>query len=380
MQKQVLKLDYTLQTPAERNELVKQIIDSLPPEKLTNRYLQILSDYIIYAKTKEERKAVYGVNTQNRMITINKRETSYEGLTAKFENGQDGVYNLIIENDKNIILTPKISITQEDLKKVPGLKELREAIEEVEREQKRARGQRKFLLMKQLIQMRQDQYVLKNAFYKPIFCLNAVKNFHSLSFDEKITINEDGTLNNTGLISFFNPKHLSLLLCNYAKLKEDCYGRFTADGYYMMMDLDKLVEKTLPKNYPLYYKILIYKIDGKQNIQIQKLLKEEFGITYSVEYISALWRKKIPKILADQAERDYLIWYYRNVESGHWKKCTCCGQVKLAHNKFFSKNNSSRDGFYSICKDCRNKKSSKMKNISKIVKRIPYRKEGDENN
>lgn len=45
------------------------------------------------------------------MVTINKRETSFEGLISKFENGEDGIYNLITE-DKNIIFTPKISITE----------------------------------------------------------------------------------------------------------------------------------------------------------------------------------------------------------------------------------------------------------------------------
>lgn len=56
----------------------------------------------------------------------------------------------------------------------------------------------------------------------------------------------------------------------------------------MMEDLDNLIEKTLRDNYPLYYKLLIYKIDGKQNAEIQLLLDEEFGITYSVEYLSSL--------------------------------------------------------------------------------------------
>ena len=86
------------------------------------------------------------------------------------------------------------------------------------------------------------------------------------------------------------------------------------------------------------------------------MLDDEFGITYSVEYLSSLWRNKIPKLLAEQAKEDYLIWHFTYVEKGKWKKCSRCGEVKLANNKFFSKNNTSKDGFYSICKKCRNKK------------------------
>jgi len=42
------------------------------------------------------------------MITVNKRETSYEGLVGKLENGEDGIYNLMTGGDKNILLVPKI--------------------------------------------------------------------------------------------------------------------------------------------------------------------------------------------------------------------------------------------------------------------------------
>ena len=83
-----------------------------------------------------------------------------------------------------------------------------------------------------------------------------------------------------------------------------------------MEDLDRLIEKTLKDKYPLYYKLLIYKIDGKQNVEIQQLLQEEFGISYSVEYISSLWRNKIPKLLAEKEKEDYLIWYYTYQEYG----------------------------------------------------------------
>ena len=362
------KLDYTVQSPEERNKIVTKIVETLPPQKLTNGYLEVLANYIIYAKTKEERKRQDSVNTDNRLITINKRQTSFQGLVGKFENGEDGVYNLFTE-DKNIIFTPKISITEEDLEEIPALRELRNAIEQVEKAAKTARGKRKYLLKKQIIQMRQDQYVIKTSYKQPIFCLNAVKNFSSMSFDNNVSISQDGKIKDKSLISFMNPKHVSALLRNYSRLKEDCYGKFYTDGYYMMESLDKIVDKALKEKYPLYYSLLIYKIDGKSNLEIQDLLKKEHGIRHSVEYISSLWRNKIPKLIAEQAEIDFLHWYYLEKEKGKWKKCSRCGEVKLAHNKFFSKNNSSKDGFYSICKQCRNKRK-RMIPKPEIIKRI----------
>ena len=53
------------------------------------------------------------------------------------------------------------------------------------------------------------------------------------------------------------------------------------------------------------------------------------------------------------------------------------GAIKLAHNKFFSKNSSSKDGFYSICKSCRNKKIKPASSsvTPKIVKKIYLRRD-----
>lgn len=348
------KLDYSLQTPQERNELVKKIIDETPPEQLTNKYLTILSDYIIFAMDKKERKKKK-ILTDNRMVTVNRRETSFQGLAGQLENGEDGIYNMIA-NDKNIIFMPKVTITEEDIKEIPGLKDLRDAIDSVEKQFKAATGKRKFLLKKQLIEMRQDQYVLKRAYRQPMYMMNVTKSFSKLQLDGKITITEDGQVKSTELVSLFDQKHISALLCNYSKLKEDAWGKFSSDSYYLMEDLDNLIERTLKDKYPLYYDLLIYKIDGKQNIEIQELLNKKHGIKHSVEYISSLWRNKIPKLLAEQAQEDYLIWHYTMQERGKWKRCSRCGEVKLAHNRFFSKNKTSKDGFYSICKCCRNKK------------------------
>ena len=350
-----IKLDYSLETPEERNELVKKIIDNTPSEQLTPKYLEILSDYIIFAMDKQERKQKQ-ILTDNHMVTVNKRETSFEGLVGRLENGEDGIYNMIA-NDKNIIFTPKFQITQQDIAEIPELKQLVDAIAEVEKAEKKAVGKKKFLLKKQLIAMRQDQYVIRSAYKPPIYCMNAIKSFSKINFDENVSISGNDEIEDNSLVSFFNPKHISALLCNYSRLKEDAWGKFYSDSYFLMEDLDTLIEKTLRDSYPMYYDLLIYKIDGKQNLEIQSLLNQKHNVKHSVEYISSLWRNKIPKLLSEQAQEDYLIWYYTTQKKGKWKKCSRCGEIKLAHNKFFSKNKTSKDHFYSICKCCRNKKN-----------------------
>lgn len=75
-----------------------------------------------------------------------------------------------------------------------------------------------------------------------------------------------------------------------------------------------------------------------------------------MEHLSTLWRNKIPKMIAQQNKEDYLVYHYSNKEKGRWKRCSQCGQYKLAHRYFFSKNNTSKDGYYSMCKECRNKR------------------------
>ena len=345
-----IKLDYSLGAD-ERLALVQEILSKKPNP--SPQYLEILSNYLIYNMTKEEKKEKK-ILTDNRMITVNKRETSYQGLVTKFENGEDGLYNLITE-DKNIILSPKVSITADDIASIAPLAQLKDAIDIVEKEAAAATGKKKYLLKKQLIQMRQDQYAIKNEYKQPMYASSIIKSFIKGDFAETVSIGSDGEPISNGLVTFFNYKHISALLCNYSNLKENAYGNFTDDIYFVMEDLDKLIEKTLPQE-PLLYRILTYKIDGKQNMEIQKLLKEEFNKSYTAEYISCLWRNKIPKLLSEQAKEDYLMWYYTEKERGQWKKCSRCGEIKLAHNRFFSKNSTSKDGYYSICKCCRNKK------------------------
>lgn len=352
--KLLIKLDYTLESPEERNALVEKIIQETPQEDLTPAYLEILSNYLILCMEKQEKKEKK-ILTDNRMITVNKRECSFEGLVSQLENGEDGIYNLIKE-DKNTIFQPKISITKKDLETIPFLQQLRNTINDWEIALKTASGRPAYIIKKALIEMRKDQYIIKQAYQRPIIFNKLTRSIvPHLKLEDTSWIDETGEIHIEG-VSLMDSKIISAILCNYSKLKQDSFDQFNGDTYYLIQSFEQVCDKAL-QNYPLYMKLVECKIDGLQNVEIQTILEEEFGIKHSLEYISSLWRNKIPKLIAQKAKEEYLNWYY-HYKDLPFKKCSRCGQKKPAHNDFFSKNKTSKDSFYSICKVCRNKKRS----------------------
>ena len=345
------KLDYTLESPEERKQLVEKILAETPDP--SPAYLETLADYLVLCMEKQERKE-RKLLTENRMATVNKRETSFEGLVSQLENGEDGIYNMIT-NNKNVIFQPKVTITKADVEEIPGMRELREAIKYWEARLKTASGRDAYIIKSTIIELRKDQYVLKNSYRRPIVLTKITRSKNYIPLDDDFSFDDDGFIVPEG-ISFCNPKVCSGILCNYQDLKLSGEGHFDKDTYFMMYDFDIVMEAALA-DYPLYKKIVDLKIEGLQNIDIQEELEKEFGIKHSLEYISSLWRNKIPKLIASEAEDRTLNWYFLNEMKGKYKRCSRCGQIKLAHNKYFSKNKTSKDGFYSICKSCRNAKA-----------------------
>lgn len=197
--------------------------------------------------------------TDNRMMTVNKRETSFEGLVSQFENGEDGIYNLITEN-KNIIFQPKVTITKKDLQEIPELRQLREAINAWELKAKTASGRDAYIIKSTLIDLRKDQYIIKNAYRRPITLTKITHSKNVMPLDETVTINSDGTLSSSGF-SLLDPAVCSAILCNYSKLKEDSWGYFENDMWYLIYDFERTCDKAL-KNYPIYQRIVECKIDG----------------------------------------------------------------------------------------------------------------------
>ena len=329
-----IKLNYKIDNLEERIKIVDEICKEHADE-LSTKNLETLSDYILNLMEKDEKKKKE-ILTQNRMSTVNKREMSFEGLAAKFENGEDGVYQLM-KNDKNMILTPAIKITKKDIEELPFIAQIRDAIAFF-----RNIENKNYIVQQAIVDLSQQQYAIKNAYRKPI-------QFRSLVQPQSTSFDWDD------IIDFKNYEHIAALIKNYSKLKTKVSEEINNEIYWVLIDLERVIDAALEEKYPMLYDILIDKIEGVQNVDVQKNLEQKYGKSYSIEYLSNLFNNKIPKLIAEEAEKQELIWHYTYVEKGAWKKCNRCGQIKLLHSKFFSKNSSSKNGFYSICKDCRKK-------------------------
>ena len=367
-------LDPKITDPLERVQIVERIIANSSPEQLNTYALNALSNYIIFSMDKKERLQ-NNIITKNHKQTIAKREVSLEKFAENLANrnsswnkdkisSDDILYELAV-NDKNILFMPKNSITQDDIETIPGMKELVAGIQNISDQIKKreANGENCGTLVKQLIELRLDQYELRAIYKKPIKFLNVRKSINNLDLTEKVVEGADGLPHSTGIINLYTPAHISLLLGSYSKIKEECWDNFESDIHWLMEDLDNLIEKTFKKNFPMYYDLIIYKIDGKSNLEIQDQLAIDYNIRHTPEYLSALWRNKIPKMIAETASKEWLVWHYTEEAQEKKKKCSKCGQIKLANNVFFSKNNRSKDGWYSMCKECRNKKYKEAKKI-----------------
>ena len=71
----LIKLDYTLTSPEERQQLVEKFLEENPNPG--EKYLEILADYLVLCMEKQEKKEKK-ILTDNRMTTVNKRETSFD--------------------------------------------------------------------------------------------------------------------------------------------------------------------------------------------------------------------------------------------------------------------------------------------------------------
>ena len=101
-----MKLNYEITDVRARQALVEEILRTR--ESWTAIELKQMADYILAADERIEKREIL---TDNRLVTINRREISYQSLANKLDGGEDALHSLI-KNDKHMILSPHIQITE----------------------------------------------------------------------------------------------------------------------------------------------------------------------------------------------------------------------------------------------------------------------------
>ena len=359
-----MRLNTKLKEPQQRMSLVEELLqDNL----ITKSQATYLADYLLFvteaSQTTKERQEEYPIITKNRDATLSKRQISFEETVANLPNGEDGIYAMII-HDKNAIFDMRSPITEDDKANIPGIAENLEVIESLKEQMKSATGHRKYLLKCQIISKYQELYTLKSSFSATPPRARIPSQLCALTnvpLDEHVTVNEKGVPVSDCVISLFRKEHVFFLLEYYSALKQETKGKFNSDMYYLLLDLENLIDTALADE-PLLKDIVEWKFQGFSGSEIVDMVVDEHGIYHTEQYYSVIWHSRIPKLIAEAAQKKWLIWHYtfEDPASAHWKICNTCGKMKLASPYFFDRNTSS-DGFYSMCKCCRSEKHKKNK-------------------
>lgn len=289
-----MELDYSIKDPQERVQQVEQLIAETDPIKLTPTYLSYLGNYILFTsdgdQTKKEKKEDYPIATKNREVTTKKREISYEEIVATLENGEDGIYSMMV-NDKNRIMDYKDPINEADIAEIPGVQEHLQLIDALKLKLETATGRAKYFLKKQIIETYQQIYIIKEA-YKGAPARgkisNQAKTFAHMPLEDKIYLNENLMPQNAGPLSLFNPMHISFLLCHYSELKQELIDDLSSDMRFLLLDLEDLVTRTLLPQHELFFDLICWKIDNLTNVEIQQRMESCYGVKHTEQYYSNL--------------------------------------------------------------------------------------------
>lgn len=142
---------------------------------------------------------------------------------------------------------------------------------------------------------------------------------------------------------FFDPEQTKLLL----KFKSSKVVKFDNNLACLLYDLEQLLSQ-IDFTFKEQEVLELYRREDWTQQMIAKELK------VSQQYVSQI----IDKIVYKINEKYYDIyedWYYLNIVKGKYKKCSKCGEIKLANERHFNKNKRGKYGLNSICKECRKK-------------------------
>lgn len=432
-----LRLDFSLTTREERkdflaNYLTNEIFTRVPP---TDDELEKMADYLLWGKDKEGKNGKQqGLDLRTkhrtwddspvdsldqlieqptfseaqiaplgttRFCTKKKIFSREEALREAPPIVRDSLLSLFAEIDRTDLMCEEYDLLHGKRTK-PIRSELLNKFSEEElctlREKVLHWNQYHYLKKRhQLVEMRREQYTLRDAYRKVIFSQDDDA-YHEpviLDWDAGIEVlplglKQDGELSHLLFRKWseLNPTTMpQSLLPNISALywQKKQFAPSTSQQWIDFRELEHVysllntwveLEELLPELDPLsnmaqllrtlaFYveqadltevqrEILQLKLHKVRNVDIAEQINHKYNKTYTSNYISTIFRQRIiPKINDAAAYHEKIVGNIFFEEE--FKQCSACGEIKLRDSNNFTRKSRSSDGFSSRCKKCEKK-------------------------
>lgn len=313
--------------------------DGIYSETNIARELEKMADYILYAPDGERinKTTEYNFYTEEKFKERLKKDMNLEGTLSKSGEDDDERIDFLIRKGNNYKLETKQKFQKKDLKD----EELKDVIVPYYRERERLSN----LISDIKSGRNKDKYSLKEIYMMGNQIKSLNKDLVDVKDQIKGTIYFKQPLPDEGKIDydefdFFNEKHIEgLLSINPRCDLQDDLACLTNDIQYLISKCN-------------FSDVELDIIDMMRNNYDVAGIGEELGCKYQT--VQSVINKIIKKII-NKYEDIYEDWYYLNISKGKYKKCSKCGEIKIANERHFSPKKDSKDGFHPYCKECRSK-------------------------
>lgn len=426
-----LKLKFEIQSAQERADFIQTYLaqEEFRLKPPTKKELETISNYILWGKDENGEKIDVEIERKNSTWTEKKPE-SIEGLRAvegfqesdlrplgelplpklqklKFDR-KDAIGSPIEETFTNLFrrideldLLVTLYDCAQSKRSTPPRKELLDRFTEEELNHFTSiaanLSEGRYLKLKhELVELRREQYTLRDSFrstifrhtnpirplppqFPPLFLYPLGLKFEGEFFEKLFTeapnpfnFTEEDLKTLSDLLwsfedskknfnSFLDPNFWNFLLDNF-RILEDAADEALFDRklHSEIPALKKTIDFYINGAHltPIQKEVFHLKVRGLRNEDIAREIHHKFNKSYSINYISTIYRKQIVGGICGFARNHWAtvkeLFYPEN-----FKTCRTCGKVLLRDTSNFTRKQRSSDGFMGSCKRCEKEKKEK---------------------
>lgn len=305
--------------------------DGIYSETNIARELEKIADYILYAPDGERinKTTEYNFYTEEKFKERLNKDMNLEGALSDSGDNAERIDFLIRKGD-NYKLEAKQKFQKKDLKDkdlkdvIIPYYELREKLRDKARVNKNMKEG--YIIGNQINSLGKDLVDIKDQLKGTIYFKQPLIDSTEIDYNQ---------------FDFFNEDMIRELL--RIKPRHD----FQDDLACLTYDIQRIIDKCNFSDVELDIIDMM-----RSNYDVAEIARE---LDCKYQTVQSTISKVIKKII-NKYEDTYEDWYYLNIVKGKYKRCSKCGEIKIANERHFSPDKRNKDGFHSLCRRCRNKK------------------------